>query len=86
MKNKLRIMKIIIAALSLVVVGLGSFVGIQAFSPKTEYVTVSFESGGNYINDLILEENSKVQHLETPYKEGHIFKGWYIDESFTISI
>ena len=50
---------------------------------KNKYL-ISFNSnGGNSIEQVIVEYNSKLPELETPTREGYVFLGWFEDKEFT---
>jgi uncharacterized repeat protein (TIGR02543 family) len=79
MKTKIRLMKIIIALLStLLIASTGYTVLTQVINPGV--VTVSFvTNGGTSLPDLKVTENSTILHLEEPLRIGYKFDGWFRD-------
>jgi len=49
---------------------------------KVEY-SVKFFDGQTLLADKTVEKNNTVDLPATPAKEGHEFKGWYLDKVFT---
>jgi len=84
MKSKLKLMKIIIALLSVLLVGLTVFtVYTQALGPGT--YTIEFETNGaTSLSDLTIQENTAIPHLEQPKRLGFRFDGWYTDPNFNV--
>lgn len=53
---------------------------LKAIWEKIEYITITFDTdGGNVIEEIIIEKNSKLNNLPIPEKEGYIFKEWQIN-------
>lgn len=84
MKSKLKLMKIIIALLSVLLVGLTAFtVYTQALGPSA--YTIEFETNGaTSLSDLTVQENTAIPHLEQPMRLGYRFDGWYTDSNFNV--
>ncbi|MDE6408107.1 MAG: InlB B-repeat-containing protein, partial [Anaeroplasmataceae bacterium] len=52
---------------------------------KIPVYTVSFDSqGGTLVDSISLLKGSKLSELKEPTKAGYIFKGWYVDEAYTV--
>ena len=59
---------------------------LKAIWEPIEYITINFDTdGGNQIEPIIIEKYSKIEKIETPSKEGYIFKEWQLyNEKFDI--
>ena len=54
-------------------------------TPAVEQFTVTFNSnGGSTVESLKVNENTTLTKPADPTKEGYLFDGWYIDESYTL--
>jgi uncharacterized repeat protein (TIGR02543 family) len=84
MKSKLKFMKIIIALLSTLLVGLTAFtVYTQVLGPSA--FEVSFvTNGGTSLPELTVPENQSIPHLEEPVRLGYAFSGWYQDQNLNV--
>lgn len=54
---------------------------LKAIWEPIEYITVIFDTdGGTIIEPIKLEKHTKIEEIETPEKEGYIFKEWQLSE------
>ena len=54
-------------------------------TPETEICTVTFDSrGGSEVPQVIVTKGEKAKKPADPTRENYTFKGWYLDEDFTI--
>ncbi|MBQ6845240.1 MAG: leucine-rich repeat protein [Agathobacter sp.] len=53
-------------------------------TPRTFSITYKLDGGKNHVNNPVtFQSNTAAFTLYNPSKEGHTFKGWYYDSSFT---
>ncbi len=52
----------------------------------TSYIVQFETNGGTKIENIVVEKNEAMIMPENPTKEGYLFKGWFLDDSFTTEI
>ena len=50
---------------------------------KSEMTVRYVTNGGNAIDSIVVPYNTEIAEVPTPTKEGHYFRGWYLDNLFS---
>lgn len=89
MKAKLKLMRIIILIMSGLLLASSTYIGMMVLSSENTpqqktMVELTFVTNAEFeIDDLLVEKNTKVNHIETPVRDGYSFLGWYLDQELT---
>lgn len=82
-KKSIRIISIVVVAA--LIVALGTFFISRIAKPKSNKVTITFETGGGSTVDPIeINKGEKLEKIPQSFFAGHSFIGWFEDEAKTI--
>lgn len=60
------------------------------WTPAPESMTITFDAnGGDHVDSVVCHSSDRVYFariLPTPFREGHVFLGWYYDSAFSMRV
>ena len=60
--------------------------GSGSTTPDSKYTITFNTNGGNGVPSMDVEKGAYIGALSNPYKEGHVFLGWYYDEALSMPV